>query len=465
MLPLGEGAAAGRAAQRSSECLRKDDWADIGSDPFHRRMVAKPASLRCPAVSGPREYGSGRRLQLWSIYFHPELTGIAPATTLLARQLAARGWQIEVVAAHPHYPEPVWGRRLLPSREMIDGIRVTRVPLLPGRDTRTARLRQELSFTASLAAAAPFLGRPLMRPPDLMLVGSPSFPALAPAIVNARARQIPMVLWLHDLLPEGAAATGILDEDSATVRASRRLERAAYRTAERIVVLSRSFEENLLAKGVPAEKVDLIYYPATLPIPDERPARALGDPPTVICMGNIGLSQGLAELVRAFEASEEMERRGVRLVIRGAGVAADEVRAEIRSERTQMPGLLGHEALAHELQRFDLALVTQSYEGTEFNLPSKLMNYMGHGLPVIAAVNPSSEAARLVCEAGAGWVVDSSHPELLPRAIADALDRPDEMNARGLAGHRYAVEHFSPDFFGSRFDRVLSEVAELSPRD
>jgi colanic acid biosynthesis glycosyl transferase WcaI len=427
-------------------------------------MVAKPASLRWPAVSSPREHGSGRRLQLWSIYFHPELTGIAPATTLLARQLRARGWQIDVVAAHPHYPEPVWGRRLLPSRERIDGIQITRLPLLPGRDTRAARLRQELSFTASLTAAAPFLGRPLMPRPDLMLVGSPSFPALAPAIANARARRIPMVLWLHDLLPEGAAATGILDEDSAAVRASRRLERAAYRTAERIVVLSPSFEENLLAKGVPAEKVDLIYYPATLPIPTERPARGLGDPPTVICMGNIGLSQGLAELVGAFEASEEMERRGVRLVIRGTGVAADAVRAEIRSERTQMPGLLDHDALAQELERCDLALVTQSYEGTEFNLPSKLMNYMGQGLPVIAAVNPASEAARLVREAGAGWVVDSSRPELFPKAIAEALDRPEEMTARGAAGHRYAVKHFSPEFFGSNFARLLGQVAEGSAR-
>jgi colanic acid biosynthesis glycosyl transferase WcaI len=200
------------------------------------------------------------------------------------------------------------------------------------------------------------------------------------------------------------------------------------------------------------------------PIPEERPARGLGDPPTVICMGNIGLSQGLAELVRAFEASAEMERRGVRLEITGTGVAADAVRAEIRSERTQMPGLLDHDALAHELGRCDLALVTQSYEGTEFNLPSKLMNYMGHGLPVVAAVNQSSETARLVREAGAGWVVDSSRPELLPRAIADALDRPDEMSARGLAGHRYAVEHFSPDLFGSNFERVLSRVAERSPR-
>ena len=92
------------------------------------------------------------------------------------------------------------------------------------------------------------------------------------------------------------------------------------------------------------------------------------------------------------------------------------------------------------------------------------MNYMGHGLPVIAAVNPSSEAARLVREAGAGWVVDSSHPELFPRAIADALDRPEDMSARGAAGHRYAVEHFSPDFFGSNFERVLGQVAENSAR-
>ena len=106
-----------------------------------------------------------------------------------------------------------------------------------------------------------------------------------------------MVLWLHDLLPEGAAATGILDEHGAAVRASRRLERAAYHAAERIVVLSRSFEENLVAKGVPAEKIDLIYYPATLPIPAEPADPGRGEPPTVICMGNIGLSQGLAELV------------------------------------------------------------------------------------------------------------------------------------------------------------------------
>ena len=97
----------------------------------------------------------------------------------------------------------------------------------------------------SQSAATPFLRRP-----DVLVSASPSFPALLPAMLNARARRVPWLLWLHDILPDGAAATGLMDEGAA-LRAARRLERSAYRAAERIVVLSRSFTDNLVAKGVP----------------------------------------------------------------------------------------------------------------------------------------------------------------------------------------------------------------------
>ncbi len=49
-------------------------------------------------------------------------------------------------------------------------------------------------------------------------------------------------------------------------------------------------------------------------------------------MGNIGHSQGLTALVRAFEADPELDAT---LVITGTGVAADEARAEIRTERVR----------------------------------------------------------------------------------------------------------------------------------
>ena len=76
---------------------------------------------------------------------------------------------------------------------------------------------QEAAFTSALAIAAPTLSTP-----DVVVAVSPSFPALVPAMVNARARRMPWVLWLQDILPAGATATGIL-EDGALVRLSSRL--------------------------------------------------------------------------------------------------------------------------------------------------------------------------------------------------------------------------------------------------
>ena len=83
---------------------------------------------------------------------------MAPVSTALARLLSDRGWSVDVVAAQPHYPEPHWGRRRLPSQETINGIRVTRVPLMAGRDTKGARLRQELSSPPPWLRRAPFSG-------------------------------------------------------------------------------------------------------------------------------------------------------------------------------------------------------------------------------------------------------------------------------------------------------------------
>ena len=40
--------------------------------------------------------------------------------------------------------------------------------------------------------------------------------------------------------------------------------------------------------------------------------------------------------------------------------------------------------------------MSQWHDGSEFNIPSKLMNFMAYGIPVLAAVNPDGEVARIV---------------------------------------------------------------------
>lgn len=390
-------------------------------------------------------------VQLWSYNYDPEPTGIGPVSKTLAEGLRDRGHGVEVVAAHPHYPIRRWGRTVRPYREERYGIPVLRLPLWIGRGSAMERYRQELTFMAAQLAALPVLGRP-----DVVVSASPSFPALFPALVNARLRRLPWLVWLQDILPDGAAATGVV-KSSVVLESARRLERAAYQHADRIVVVSRAFVRNLTRKGVPEHKVEVIHNPATrVPRADMRETEA---PRTrVMSMGNIGFSQGLAPLVEAYERSNAIRDRDIRLILTGNGVAAEDVGSRVRSERVKMLGIVDDDRLEQELRRASIGLVSQQYDGAEFNTPSKLMNFMTYGLPILAAVNPDGEVARIVHESGAGWVVDSSDPDALPAKVAALADQPEEIRRRGRAARVYAERQFTRERFVERFERTLQET-------
>lgn len=396
------------------------------------------------------------RLQLWSYNYAPEPQGIAPLSATLARGLQALGHEVDVVAAHPHYPEPVWGVRLRPYRELHDGVRVLRLPLWAGRQSGLARIRQELSFTSALAIAAPFLGRP-----DALIAVTPSFPALGVAMTASRLRRIPWVMWLQDIVTDGAAATGELTETSAALRLSRRLEIAAYASAAHVVTVSDAFRDNLIAKGADASRITRIFNPASQAMADApRPPTTV--PPRILVLGNIGHTQGLDGIIEAFQDDPELARLGAELHVIGAGVVAERARARIRTPRVRMPGVLTGDALLDALRSAHVGVVSQRPDLPEFNLPSKLMTYMACGLPVLASVADGSEVARIVRESGAGWVTDAGDPARFAAAAASVLQDPEALARAAAAARRFADEQFSPERVAARFDAVLRDVVGRS---
>ncbi|MDX6677887.1 MAG: hypothetical protein QOE31_1939 [Solirubrobacteraceae bacterium] len=392
------------------------------------------------------------RIQLWSYNYDPEPIGIAPVSAVFARAMQERGHAVEVIAAHPHYPQPRWGKRLRPYRELRDGVRVVRLPLWIGRGSGVQRVRQEASFAGAMTLAAPLVGGA-----DVIVAVSPCFPALAPAMAASRARRTPWVLWLQDILPDGAVGSGIL-ADGAVVRLARRLEHAAYRSASRIIVISESFEQNMRAKGVDPAKLALVRNPATRPIlqapRDEPPLASHG----VLTMGNIGHTQNLVAVTRSFEACDELRRLGARLTLVGEGQAAAAVRAAIRTDRVRVTGLLDGASLERELRCAAVAIVSQAYRGPAFNVPSKLMNFMGHGIPTVASVPPQSEVARLLTSSGGGWVTDSADTTQLAEKLAEVLQDRPALAARGQAALAFAQRHFSPQLFAERFEAALLDA-------
>jgi colanic acid biosynthesis glycosyl transferase WcaI len=123
-----------------------------------------------------------------------------------------------------------------------------------------------------------------------------------------------------------------------------------------------------------------------------------------------------------------------------------------------MPGLVSSDQLEDELHHANIALVSQKHGGEEFNIPSKLMNFMMYGLPVAAYVDPRSEVARIVEDSGGGWVLDNSTPERFARSLQEITSSNGDLQRRSEAARNYARARFSLDAFAESFEAVLQEV-------
>ena len=215
-------------------------------------------------------------------YFHPEITGIAPHATAIAKALHRRGHAVTVFAPQPHYPE--WevhagyrGRR--PRSEDMDGLTVHRSRIwLPRTDRVTLRTR-----LVGECSAVAFQGMQLLRHlatvarADIVIVMSPFFGQAITALALRALLRREFVFHVEDIIPDSAVDAGVLDQSrglaGALVSFAAALERRVYRSARCVSTLTSAMRDNIRAKA-PSAKVVMAGYWID---PDEhRPDEDLG---------------------------------------------------------------------------------------------------------------------------------------------------------------------------------------------
>lgn len=134
------------------------------------------------------------------------------------------------------------------------------------------------------------------------------------------------------------------------------------------------------------------------------------------------------------------------------------MRVSIRTDRVKMLGVRGSTELKANIAHSHLGAVIQACAGSEFNVPSKIMNYLAVGLRIVASVNPESEAASTVREAGAGWIADSAKPADFAGSVVEALSDPDELTKRGEAGASFAPANLTPDVLADKFEEAIGNL-------
>ncbi|MDD7930672.1 glycosyltransferase [Microbacterium thalli] len=393
------------------------------------------------------------------INYPPEPTGIAPYTGALTRGLAARGMRVRAVTAHPHYPDwelaPGYGQ--WSRKERLAAVQVHRVRhYIPRPPTGVRRLLSELTF--GLRSATVPWGSP-----DALVLVSPALFSACVAMARAKLfhRRTPVVVWVQDLYTLGLTETG--QGSGIVARIMRVLEGSLLRAADSVVVIHDRFAQRIAHDlRVQSDRITVVrnwtHLPPSPDIDRAEARRALGwgDETVVLHAGNMGLKQGLDNVIAAARRSADEGAR-VRFVLLGNGGE----RAKLEKLAEGIPHLdfvdpLPDEQFAQALVAADVLLVNEKPGVSEMAVPSKLTSYFSTGRPVLAATDETGITADEIRAARAGTVVPAGSPsELLTAAITLGRDRA-RADALGASGRRYRETVLDESFAIERFANLLS---------
>lgn len=396
-------------------------------------------------------------------YFPPEIG--APQARLgdLARMWSDDGDEVTVITGMPNHPTgvvPPRYRRKIRVDERADGYRVIRTWLYA---TPNEGIVKKTLGHLSFMVTSVVLGLRPSGPADVVVVSSPTFFSILSAWILARTKRARLVVEVRDLWPAIFVELGVIT-NRQLIWVLERLELAAYRAADAVVVVTEGFRDDLIRRGIPPAKVHTIRNGVDVERfgtgGDPEPGRAhlgVADGHTlVLYIGAHGISQGVADIA---DAAALLTQQPIHFAFVGEGAAKGELESRVHdlglSNVSLHPGV-PREQVAELLAAADICLVPlRDVPLFQTFIPSKIFECFGSGKAVVGAVR--GEPAEIL-RAGGAIVVDPGDTEALAAAVGELATDPERRSRMGAEARAYVEAHFDRRELATRYRRILDDV-------
>lgn len=258
---------------------------------------------------------------------------------------------------------------------------------------RSHALRYVMEYFGFFARALPIVCRLSLRRrykvvqvdnlPDFLV-----FAAILPRMRGAR-----VVLNVLEHMSEMTSARLRINQAHPLVRVTRWLERRAHRWADHILSVSETGRTILLGSGLSSDKISIVSN--SIPPSADR-GWSPTEPPVVLVLSTLVERYGVQLVIRAL-AKLRAEWPELRVRVLGDGEFKPQLVQLARelsvSDRIDfLPFLPWHEAMA-EVLRSRIGVVSLMPDPySKLMLPTKLLDYVQHGLPVVCSRLPTIEA-------------------------------------------------------------------------
>lgn len=395
-----------------------------------------------------------KRILFISQYFYPETF----RGNDIAFHWAKKGHDVHVVTGVPNYPKGKFydGYGLFKKRrEVVDGVKVTRLPIIPRGDNKISLMLNYFSYL--IVGSIYILFHSIFNKYDFVFCQQLSPVMMStPAVLYRKLRRVPLITWILDLWPESLTAAGGV-KNKYILGLFRLFVSSEYKNSTLLLTSSRSFRDSIMEYGDYENKI--VYFPqwgdgegldmeCNTDLPD------LPEGFRVMFAGAIGEAHGFECNMRA--ALLTKENKNIKWIILGDGRKLPWVKEFIAKNNLEDTvytlGRFPADTMPYFFKQADLMLVSLN-DSMLFNLyaPAKISSYMAAGKPIVTCLN--GEGREVVEDADSGWCVKAGDFEALANVVTKlSACSKHELEVKGVNGRRYYENHFDKSKCLERLD-------------
>ena len=287
---------------------------------------------------------------------------------------------------------------------------------------------------------------------DLMFIAStPPFQGALAGIIKKFTHQ-PLIYNLQDIFPDSLVGTGLAKKDGILWKIGRVIENFTYRNADKIIVISEDFKRNIMAKGVPEEKIVVVYNWVDeeavkhVSREDNKLFDAYGLDRSkfyITYSGNIGLTQNMDMLL---EVAKELEMNpDIHFVLIGEGAykkRVEEIIAENNINNVTLLPFQPYEDISHVFSLGDVGLVISKPGVGENSVPSKTWSILSASRPVLANFD-ENELKSIVTENQCGIFTKAGDKEAFKQAILRLYENRELCVEMGRNGREFILKNLT----------------------
>lgn len=304
-------------------------------------------------------------------------------------------------------------------------------------------------------------------------VSTPPIIGAMSAIVK-KWRKIPFVYVLQDIFPDSLVGTGLAKRDGLLWKIGRVIENYTYKHADKIIVIGEDFKRNIMAKGVPEEKIEVVYNwvdeKAVVPVAKE-------DNPLfeefgisrekfhVVYAGNLGNAQNIDVIVDA--AKELNGRKDVEFLIFGTGGLKDQFVEKVKTygiDNVKFFPLQPMERVSQVYGLGDVCVVSCKPGLGGAAMPSKMLSIMSAGRAVVASFD-KGELTYILEQNKCGLYAPAGDVKAFADLIKQMADNREECQKMGENARQLILKKFTKAFGTSEYVRIIKSVCPLITSD